>query len=60
MQVTAILTFITFAIEKSKILKFQICSKETEILYSSSEGNESERESKQRTSQFHESQLLYH
>jgi hypothetical protein len=49
--VTAILTFKTFAIEKSEILKFRICSKETKILQSSCKGNESESKSQQRTYQ---------
>ncbi len=44
-----ILTFITFAIEKCQTLKFLISSKDTEILQSYLEGNESERESQKRT-----------
>ncbi len=51
-QVTAILTFTPFAIEKCETLKFRICSKETEIWQSSFEGNESESKSEQRMGSF--------
>ncbi len=42
--------FLTFAIAKSKILKFKICLNETEILRSTFESTESKSESRQSAS----------
>jgi hypothetical protein len=55
-----ILTFLTFAIQKCKTLKFQICSDENEILQSSFESIESKTENQQSALKFHESLKLYH
>ncbi len=53
------MTFLTSTIEKRETLKFQLSSKETEILQSSFESAESENNSLQSTSKLHESLELY-
>ncbi len=57
--VTGILTFLTLAIKKSEISKFQISLKETKILQSTFESTKSESESQQSTLKLNESKELY-
>jgi hypothetical protein len=53
------LTFLTFAIARSEILKFEIGPNETEILESTFKSTESESESQQSTLKIKKSKELY-